>query len=80
MANLLSLTQEQGIWSEFTTVKSSGAFSAPLALAIGLAGFAGEAVSDTRIVFVVVGALLLLTAFLSLVLLRGIDEAIYSQA
>jgi len=55
-------------------------FSAPLALAIGLAGFAVEAVSDTRIVFVVVGALLLLTAFLSLVLLRGIDEAIYSQA
>ncbi len=54
-------------------------FSAPLALAIGLAGFAVEAVSDTRIVFVVVGALLLLTAFLSLVLLRGIDEAIYSQ-
>lgn len=54
-------------------------FSAPLALAIGLAGFALEAVPDARLVFIMIGALLLLASFLSLVLLRGIDETIYSQ-
>lgn len=54
-------------------------FSAPLALAIGLTGFAVEAVRSTQLVFAVVGMLLLLTAFLALVLLRGIDEVIYSE-
>ena len=37
-------------------------------------------VSDVRIVFAVTGALLLLTAFGALILLRGIDEVIYSEA
>ncbi|MBN1965691.1 MAG: MFS transporter [Anaerolineae bacterium] len=52
-------------------------FSAPLALAIGLAGLALEAVQDPHLVFGGTGVLLLVTAFLSLVLLRGIDEMIY---
>ena len=54
-------------------------FSAPLAVSIGIAAVLSQVfAAQPWIVFTGFGAALLLTAWLAVTLLRGIDEAVYS--
>ncbi|MHB8626628.1 MAG: MFS transporter [Aggregatilineales bacterium] len=55
-------------------------FSAPLALSIALAAVLSQVFADREwIVFAGFGGVLLLTAWLAVTLLRGIDEAVYNE-
>jgi len=55
-------------------------FSAPLALSIALAAVLSQIFADREwVVFAGFGGVLLLTAWLAVTLLRGIDEAVYNE-